>query len=423
MNDESPALPDFFPAQAEIFEHPARFKVVPKGRRFGMTRGAALHLIRLALARQFERALWVDTSYQNIGLYYRNYFQPVLRKLEKELWDWRATLHSLRVDEAWIDFRSADRPHSIEGFAYQYVFLNEAGIILSDEYLWNNAIQPMLLDYGSPALIAGTPKGKNLFHRLALKAEEYERENPDGALWKLFRRTTYDNPNINAEEIKVYEASIDAATARQEIYGEFVDGGTDLFAWAFERDRHVAEVEDIADAPLCLSFDFNVAPITCIAAQHTAERIAVLNEFRLLNSDIFALCAEIRRHYAGRRLLITGDASGQASSALTQGHVGYYVLLLQELGLPRTALLTPRRNPSHANSRALVNALLRRHENLRLHPRCRYLIEDLERVEVLPDGRIDKGDAQRGHLLDCFRYYLQTFHGDYLQRTRGRLGL
>ena len=38
------------------------------------------------------------------------------------------------------DFRSVDRPENIEGFGYDKAFLNEAGIILRDEYLWYNAI-------------------------------------------------------------------------------------------------------------------------------------------------------------------------------------------------------------------------------------------------------------------------------------------
>ena len=41
------------------------------------------------------------------------------------------------------------------------IFLNEAGIILKNNYLYTNTILPMLMDYPDSQLIAaGVPKGK-----------------------------------------------------------------------------------------------------------------------------------------------------------------------------------------------------------------------------------------------------------------------
>jgi hypothetical protein len=47
------------------------------------------------------------------------------------------------------------------------------------------------------------------------------------------------------------------------------------------------------------------------------------------------------------------------------------------------------------------------------------LIYDLLNVSVLPDGSMKKGDRndpkQQADSLDCFRYYLNQFHKDFIK--------
>jgi hypothetical protein len=178
---------------------------------------------------------------------------------------------------------------------------------------------------------------------------------------------------------------------------------------------------------LCLSFDFNIDPITCIAAQHgttpsrntdantNAPFIHILSEFRLPNSNIYALCAAIQARYPSRgRVWITGDASGNARSALVPDGAGYYRVILQELGLRSSALKVPRHNPLHHDSRMLLNSILARHSRFVIDPSCSHLIEDLNLTATHSNGGIDKSNAQRGHLLDALRYYLHAHHGHFI---------
>jgi hypothetical protein len=155
-----------FPAQQTIFDCPARYVIVPKGRRFGLTRGAANNFIKQALAGKFKQGLWVDVINSNIEKYIQRYFMPALTKLPQAMWKWDKDPHVIHLINSYIDFRSAEHPESIEGFGYDYGFLNEAGIILKNEYLWNNAIRPMLWDTKCRLVIGGTPKGKGEFFRL-----------------------------------------------------------------------------------------------------------------------------------------------------------------------------------------------------------------------------------------------------------------
>lgn len=216
-----------FQAQEEIFNNKSKYKIVVKGRRFGLTKGAANDFIKCALEGSFKQGLWVDTVNSNIDRYVERYFIPALRNLPKELrlWDWKQQKKTLYIKDAYIDFRSADRPENIEGFGYDKVFLNEAGIILKDEYLWENAIRPMLWEFSPPTVIGGTPKGAGgTFHNLAIKGQD-----PNEPDYAYFHFSTFDNPYLNAKEIEEEIKTMPELARRQEVYGEFLDDGGEVF--------------------------------------------------------------------------------------------------------------------------------------------------------------------------------------------------
>lgn len=210
----------YTPQQKKVFfENFARFTTIEKGRRFGFTKGMANACIEWLL--DGHKILWVDTINANLKRYFQRYFYPELKQLPNELWSYNAQDKQLNVGEAWLDFRSAERPENIEGFGYDVVILNEAGIILKDPYLWDNAISPMLLDNPkSRAFIGGVPKGKNKFYELAQRGIKNESD------WVNFQFSSYDNPLLNRDEIDrlVLElGGADSDVARQEIFGEFLD--------------------------------------------------------------------------------------------------------------------------------------------------------------------------------------------------------
>lgn len=211
-------------AQAHMFFESAplgRFRFFPKGRRLGATRGAAHACIEWML--DGDPCLWGDTINPNIDRYVERYFLPVL--VEHEIPHvWNGQKRMLKVGSGYTDFRSADRPENWEGFGYRHVFLNEAGIILDDEYLYTNAVLPMLLDYPDSELIAaGTPKlmqgmGR-LFEQLVAKALRGE----PGYHTRAF--TTYDNPWLSSRDIRALAKEIPAADRGQEIFGRFLQAG------------------------------------------------------------------------------------------------------------------------------------------------------------------------------------------------------
>lgn len=207
-----------FKAQDDIFNAPVRYKIVVKGRRFGLTRGKANNFIHRALKKEFKAGLWVDTVNTNIDKYVDRYFLPHLSKLPKDQYEWQKQAKTLYIRNSYIDFRSADRPENFEGFGYEDVFLNEAGIILKDEYLWNNAIRPMLWEYKSPAVIGGTPKGVGLFKQLAERGKD-----PGQPRYKYFHFSTFDNPYLDKAEIEQEIKDMPERVVKQEIFAEFLE--------------------------------------------------------------------------------------------------------------------------------------------------------------------------------------------------------
>jgi len=391
-----------------------RFRIVAKGRRVGLTYGVVKRFSEKMLQSPIN-CLWGDVTYDNIRKYAERMFIPVLLKelmLKKTQFDYNKTNKTLRIGDSICDFRSAQDPQTWEGFGYHYIYLNEAGIILQeDEYLYYNAVLPMMMDYKDSKLIAaGVPKGrKGVFWDLWQKATEGKNKE-----YKAFNYCSYDNPFIDAKTIKSVEERMDDVTAKQEIYGQFVDHINNPFAYAFSREKHVRSCPYDPKLPVYLSFDFNVEPITCIVGQEYEHSIHIIKEFRLMNSDIFELCKHIKAHFP-KIGGVTGDATGFARSAISAGNVNYYTIIGNELRLSDVYIQTPTINPSHHNSRALTNSLLARHPKLFIDPSCEYLINDLLYVETDATGKINKSkDKHQSHLLDCFRYYLYTFHNDFL---------
>jgi phage terminase large subunit len=226
-----------------------------------------------------------------------------------------------------------------------------------------------------------------------------------------------DNPTLPPEYMAAMENLDDVTRA------VFVNGDWDVidvqrpFAYAFDKFKTVKpNVEIHPNEPIILSFDFNVDPITCIAGQSYGNKIRIFREFRLRNSDIFNLCETIKIEFGERFFIVTGDASGANRSAMTKGALNYYTIIRDELEIPKSAFKVPSVNPSIKNSRVLLNSMLQKHGDLVIDSSCQFLIHDLQSVETTPDGDIDKGkDAKLTHLLDCFRYYIWTFHNDFIK--------
>ena len=241
----------YTPQQDAIFfdqKAGVRFVVVRKGRRFGATKGAMNAALEWAI--EGKQVLWGDTINSNIDRYVERYAKPELTS-GKIPYSYSIQQKKLTFpfSKGFIDFRSADRPENWEGFGYHEIILNEAGIILKNDYLYTNAVLPMLMDFENSRLWAlGVPKGKKrkdgkehkfyTLHRHAM-------EGRDG--YNSMKFSSYDNPLLNAEDVQDLETEIESMNptmVRQEIYGDFVDEVFDAL-WQPEMIQRVEKLPEL----------------------------------------------------------------------------------------------------------------------------------------------------------------------------------
>lgn len=307
-----------------------------------------------------------------------------------------------------IDFWSLEDPDSIRGRKYKRVVIDECEAARNLEYAWLKVIRAMLADLRGDAWFLSTPRfGSTYFKKLSKLQDE---------IWQSWTFTTYDNPYIDPVEIDSVKQTLDEATFRCEIMAEDVTLAVNKFIYNFDSKKHIVkELQPIPHLPIILSWDFNTEPITCLVGQCDGlNEIRFLDEYRLLNSDCYELCARIKSDYPDKMLLITGDSSGQNRTALKR-ELTYYKIIKHELMLGMGQFKLPAANPPIKNTRVLCNSLLGRHPNFKFSDRVPYLITDIEEVEVDEHGGIDKTkDKHQSHLLDCFRYLCWNFLSKYL---------
>lgn len=266
--------------------------------------------------------------------------------------------------------------------------------------------------------------GRNFESKITMELKKESGEIENVSLNYTSTHTTYrDNKYVRSERKAFLEMLRDTNTY---YYSTFTDGkwgnkqNDSPFAFAFDRKKHLGRPEPNRGQYLYLSFDFNRNPICCTSIQHYEGKIRFLRTIKLPNSDIYKLCTQIKSYYIGFTYIVTGDASGQSSSAMVQDKLNYYIIIKQQLGLSSAQIKVPTVNPKIEDNQFLVNAILANYP-IEFHEiDCKPLIFDMENVKMLAKGTIDKTDrddpTQQADALDTMRYYLNTFHWDFYKR-------
>ena len=190
------------------------------------------------------------------------------------------------------------------------------------------------------------------------------------------------------------------------------------FAYAFDKDKHLGETHYNPDIELYLSFDFNVNPITCLAAQYYNEWLYCLRSFKLENSNIYELCDVIRATYPEALFIVTGDATGRATSALVNDNLNYYKVIKQQLELIETQIQVPSINPSLVENRVVCNAVLQTQNIIISSTNCEPLVYDLTYAEVDENNKLVKdrsNDKRNVDALDCWRYLITKLYKNILR--------
>ena len=203
------------PAQLEIFNSPARFKVVSAGRRFGKSRLAAWLLIIKALQSESKDVFYIGPTFQQAKDIMWHMLKELLHGTELIEQTHENTATMTLVNGRKISLKGSDRPDTLRGVGLAYVVLDEYASMKVE--VWEQIIRPTLADVKGGALFIGTPAGKNHFYELWQEADDPKNED-----WEAFQYNSTDNPLIDPEEIKVAKETMSTQAFRQEFEASFV---------------------------------------------------------------------------------------------------------------------------------------------------------------------------------------------------------
>jgi len=193
--------------------------VLRAGRRYGKTTLFEQAAAKWALAG--EKVGWFAPDYKLL--------QPSYKRILKLLKD--AVAHHSKTDGIieCVPINGADEGGSIEFWTlnnpdagrsrhYHRVIVDEAGLILKGlKDIFEQSIEPTLLDTGGSCYMAGTPKGASdeSYFYLACTNKELG--------WEEFHIPTRLNPHLNKEKLDKLEATTDPDVYAQEYLAMFID--------------------------------------------------------------------------------------------------------------------------------------------------------------------------------------------------------
>lgn len=207
------------------------------------------------------------------------------------------------------------------------------------------------------------------------------------------------NPNDNIENIDEgylkLLASLDEKQKKRFLYGEFNDDTNGQAYYSFDRDLNVKEIDSsYKHGTILCGMDFNVNPMTCVIGSYVNKTFYIHDEVFLENSDTYKMSSKlIEKGHKGAR--VYPDSTG--ANRKTSGKSDH--LILKEAGFT----VVDTRNPFVTDRVNNVNRLLR-DGRIVIDPRCKKLINDLEKVVWKNDELDQKTDKMLTHISDALGY-------------------
>ena len=208
------------PAQKQVLDSDARFRVMMCGRRFGKSLISQNISIETGLKRQ--HVAYITPTYQ-LG---KMFFKEICKLLPEKVYKKNET--DLLIDFVTggsVRFYTGERLDAMRGTKYHLVIIDEASYIPNLEDGWNNSIRPTLTDYKGKAIFLSTPRGKNYFYSLFMRGGE-----PN---WESFKFSTYDNPHIDPTEIDAAAAQLPSVVFKQEYMADPMENAANPFGSEF----------------------------------------------------------------------------------------------------------------------------------------------------------------------------------------------
>lgn len=389
--------------QSRLFHHPARFKVVPAGRRSGKTELAKRKLVLSLWDCFVSPKPWPDARYfaaaptrdQAKRLWWEDLKRLTPRAWRSQVVETDLCIKTLWGAELWVI--GLDKPQRMEGVGW------DGGVI--DEYAdcrpgsFEANIRPALADRNGWLWMIGVPDAEGPAQ------VEYEK------LWNLARSgldpewagfTWASGDILPADEVESARRRMDPRIFEQEYLGRFVLAQGRAFP-DFDIATHVRPCPYDPALPVCWSLDFNINPMCSGVVQHHRGEVRVIAEMALPQTDTQSACEEFadrakRNNWNLSRLTIYGDSTGYARDS-TSGTTDWAIICRQ---FPNAMMKVPRKAPRIRDTVNSVNAKLRAADgtvSLWIDPSCGRLIGDLQDAVI-------SNDMEEQHAVAWLRYFV-----------------
>ncbi len=212
-------LPDLHPTQLAIAKHPARFRVVCCGRRYGKTLLGITLAVRSAVKRQ--RLWWVAPTYKQAMEGWSYLLQIALQIPGAKILKGELEVQFPGGGRVQIRTEGGD-PNNLRGAGLDGVILDEAAIIKPES--WELVLRPALADKQGWALFISTPQHYNWFYDLWERGQDKAQSD-----WQSWQHPTWDNPFIPQEEIDAAQRDMLPEDFDQEFGASFTAVGGAVF--------------------------------------------------------------------------------------------------------------------------------------------------------------------------------------------------
>jgi len=199
--------------------------------------------------------------------------------------------------------------------------------------------------------------------------------------------------NIDPEYLEILEAMPEKERLRF-LEGQFADSGEGLAYYEFKREEHVKRIERIPGHSILIGMDFNIHPSTAVVGHHVNNCFYIFDEVFLENAGTEKVCKDLKgKGYSNGRVFPDSTGANRKTTGLTDFE------MLKQYGF----IIEKTRNPFVKDRVNNLNRLFKAGKIV-IDPRCKNLINDLEKVSWLDNKLNQKTDPMLTHSSDCLAY-------------------
>lgn len=296
----------------------------------------------------------------------------------------------LSVENALLICSSLENFDALRGIEIGYAWMDECAYSKREAF---EMLMGRLRDKNGPLQmrLTTTPKGFNWLY-------DYFYGDKKTDQMQVINAKSSDNRHLPKGYLDSLVGQYDEKLAKQELEGEFINVTSGKIYYAFKRDKHVKALTQIQGIPLSIGMDFNVNPMTAVICQITQDKIRVLSELWLSNSNTDEVGRYLKEKF-GSGLRIIPDSTGSALKTSSAGKSDHQILRDYGFIIPEGI-----QNPFRVDRYNTVNNLLEK-GRIEIDPSCKHLINDLERVSYKEGTNLpDTQDKTLTHISDALGY-------------------